>query len=96
MINASKPQKGVWELIAPDGTMFKADSPLRVCSIERKTRVSVKTQMVRVRNFISLCDLCEKSKAKFIIGKGTQAELVICSDCKNAIFKTPIEPVIII
>lgn len=43
-----KPQPGEWSLIAPDGRMWTADSPLRCVSLEQRERVPADVAMARI------------------------------------------------
>lgn len=82
----TKPQEGIWTLIAPDGTEYREDSPLRCCTAERQTRVPKEAEAARLLAFINLCDLCEEADAEFVLAKDTPAEIAVCITCKNTIF----------
>ena len=82
-----KAQTGIWELIAPDGTSFKAESPLMCIKKERTLRVPPKIAVKRMMAFLNHCDLCEDSEAKYILAQGTPAEIRVCLTCKNTIFQ---------
>jgi len=43
-----KPQKGEWKLIAPDGTVFIGESPLRCVKAEIDYRVTKHMQLKRL------------------------------------------------
>ena len=81
------PQIGTWELIAPDGTSFKAFSPIMCVKKERVLRVPPELAIERMTAFLNSCDLCEDSEAKYILAKETPAEIRVCLTCKNTIFQ---------
>lgn len=43
-----KPQEGIWSLIAPDGRMWTAESPLQVCAAESRERVPAHVALARI------------------------------------------------
>jgi len=81
-----KPQTGIWELISPDGTSFKAPSPLMCIKKERVLRVPPELAIERMIIFLNKCDLCECSEARYVLAKNTPFEIRVCLTCKNTIF----------
>ena len=51
-----KPQQGEWKLIAPDGTVFVGDSPLRCVKAEIDYRVPAHVQLQRLLDGIDALD----------------------------------------
>ena len=51
-----KPQQGEWKLIAPDGTVFVGDSPLRCVKAEIDYRVPAHVQLQRLLDGIDAID----------------------------------------
>ncbi len=80
-------QKGIWELRAPDGTIFKAESPLNCCRQEVNLRIPLKERIENLTTAMDLCFLCEEDKADYILAKGTPAEIAVCGTCKNTILQ---------
>lgn len=83
-------EKDIWTLISPSGVKFTADSPLKCCREEQRTRIPAEVAIERVIAAINLCDLCQEDVSKFIIAKNTPADLSVCSTCMNTIFNTPV------
>ena len=87
-MDTPKPQIGTWKLTDPDGTEFKAESPLHCCHKERETRVPAKVELDRI--FVAMnmkkCFLCGRNDYEFTLGHGTPAEIKVCQTCKNALF----------
>jgi len=85
-----KAQKGVWTLISPDGIEFKSDSPIKCCRKEQETRVPKNTSMDRLLNVLKTCDLCNEDEYKYVLAKGTPAEIRVCLTCGNTILQSSI------
>lgn len=89
-MDTPKPQNGTWILTAPDGTQFKAESPLKCCRKEQETRVPAQVALDRLFAAMNMkkCFLCEEDDSKFTLGKGTPAEIEVCLTCKNTLLAT--------
>lgn len=83
-----KPEIGTWTLISPTGIEFKAESPIKCLREERNLRVPAKVALANIENFLSQCELCEDDRATYALGKGTPAEIRVCTTCKNTILST--------
>jgi len=82
------PEIGTWTLISPTGIEFKTESPMMCIRNERDARVSPEKILANVAKFLSQCELCEDDKIKHILGKGTPAEIRVCTTCKNTLLST--------
>ena len=69
-----KPQVGLWTLIAPNGRMYQADSPLRCCGLEQRERVPADVAMARILRAASepddseLLDWLDATNKRFKMG----------------------------
>ena len=80
-----KPEIGTWELKSPSGMQFKAGSPIKCLRDERDSRLFDDEQIANMNKFLSQCELCEDDKATYALGKGTPAEIHVCTTCKNTL-----------
>jgi hypothetical protein len=83
-----KPQVGIWTLTAPDGSEFKAESPMYCCRKEQETRAPKEVALERLFASMNKCWLCEEDDYKYTLGKGTPAEIKVCLTCKNTLLST--------
>lgn len=51
-MGTKSPQVGAWTLIAPDGTTFEDESPIKCCVAEQRTRVPQQAAANRLREWI--------------------------------------------
>ena len=86
----NKAQAGTWILISPNGREFRESSPLKCCAKERRTRVSDGVVVRRILSALDQCDLCGESGAKYVLGRGTPAEITVCLTCKNTILNNDV------
>jgi hypothetical protein len=82
-----KPQTGTWILTTPNGMEFKAESPIKCCRKEQKTRIPKEVSAARLKALLDQCDLCEESISTFIMAKGTPAEIEVCETCRNTLLQ---------
>lgn len=78
-----------WVLISPNGEKFTGESPAKCAFKEYRSRESVADEIDKITAFLNICDLCEKNKWEFVLGKGTPAERNVCWECKKAILGIP-------
>ena len=53
-MKTSKPQEGIWTLIAPDGRVYRANTPIKCVVAEQRERIPTSIAVKRVLNAVGL------------------------------------------